>query len=369
MRLPGARHNASVVLFLVLLLMISHVAAQGNLPKLPGAGGDDASKTDDAATNTDAAKTDAAEETATGSATDAKASGSATDKTDSAVPTNLPKASKTEEDAPALTGLPKLKGATYPPPSVPPTSGAPFMYKSSLPEGTVFICVGAALALIGAMIIAWRGFLAWSVHRSVKRAANAQMAKYDGKDPLMGLKKQGPYMNPGPGSTLSLEQIKTKRRASGYKAHTSQTNLFFSPTAGAGMQSQGNRGSGYLPAGYYATGNAAPAGGAGTTHIGGGVPTSNINSGNGRYSEARGHSAGNSRRSSRGPTPPHSPMLPPSRGAESLYNGSRLSTQGLMGQPSNNSLSSLSVGPQGRAPSAYLEELFESHAPPQSPRR
>lgn len=112
------------------------------------------------------------------------------------------------------------------------------------------------------------------------------------------------------------------------------------------MQVPTKRGSGYLPAGYYAAGNSTPGGGMGMTHIGGGG--TGLGNPNSRYSRAR----------STGPSPPHSPSLPPSRG----YDGGlgRPSTAGLSMHTSNSSLN-LSVPPQGRAPSAYLEDLFESH--------
>lgn len=112
------------------------------------------------------------------------------------------------------------------------------------------------------------------------------------------------------------------------------------------MQGPTKRGSGYLPAGYYAAGNAAPGGGMGMTHIGGGG--SGLGNQNHRYSRAR----------SVGPSPPRSPSLPPSRGNE-LAMG-RPSTAGLTMHASNSSLN-LSIAPQGRAPSAYLDDLFESH--------
>lgn len=116
------------------------------------------------------------------------------------------------------------------------------------------------------------------------------------------------------------------------------------------MQGPAKRGSGYLPAGYYAAGNSAPAGGMGMTHIGGGG--SGPGNPNHRYSRAR----------SIGPSPPRSPSLPPSlppsRGTEIGFG--RPSTTGLSMHASNSSLN-LSAPPQGRAPSAYLEDLFESH--------
>ena len=360
MRLLNTRPDASAILFLIFLLFISHVAAQG-LPKLPGGDEDDKdATTDKTAATTDAKATDSAKETGTDSDTETD---KPTETTDSATPTKLPGVTSKTDLKPGLTGLPKLKGQDYPPPTVPPTADAPFMQKSNLPEGTVFIAVGAGLGFFGFMVLVWRGFLAWSVHRSVKRAAMAHIAKYEGKDPNIAVKTKKGYISTGPGSTLSLDQLGAMGMGKGGTSKTASphTSLFFSPTAGAGMQSNANRGSGYLPAGYYASGTAAPAAGAGMTHVGGGVPMTNLAKSDRRYSK------GNSRGASRGATPPQSPSLPPSRGAESMLSG-RLSTQGLVGHPSNNSLTNLNVAPQGRAPSAYLEDLFESHTPPRSPK-
>ena len=345
MWLPTWLRCTSTMTLFTSVLLISHVTAQ-NLPKLPGQGGAAATTTAAAAATTTNPK-DKAKPTNTDAAakTSAKAS-----------TTKLP-AMSTTSDAPGLTGLPKLAGDDYPPPTVPPTAGAPFMQKSNLPEGTVFICVGAALGFIGFMVLAWRGFMAWSIKRSVKRAAIAQTAKYAGKDPLMGLKTKGPYMSPGPGSTLSLDQLGASGKGPASKTHSARNSLFFSPTAGAGINSPGNRGSGYLPSGYYAAGNAAPANGAGMTHIGGGSrPLSHLSN----------QPFHNPRRDSRGPSPPRSPSLPPSRGADSTLSASRLSTQGLVGQASNSTLN-LNAPHQGRAPSAYLEDLFENHPPGQPP--
>lgn len=123
------------------------------------------------------------------------------------------------------------------------------------------------------------------------------------------------------------------------------------------MQGPAKRGSGYLPAGYYAAGNSAPGGGMGMTHIGGGG--SGLGNANHRYSRAR----------SMGPSPPRSPSLPPSQGNDGGLG--RPSTAGLSMHASNSSLN-LSAPPQGRAPSAYLEELFQSQplgADPGSDRR
>ena len=230
---------------------------------------------------------------------------------------------------------------------MPPTANAPFMQRSTLPEGTVFICVGAALGFVGFAVIAWRGLVAWSLHRSVRRAALIQSSKYR-HDPAPTTRRNSkvPFYSPGPGSTLSLDQLGASGK-SGLKTKSARESLFFSPTAG-GMQTPGTRGSGYLPAGYYAAGNATAGSGQGMTHIGGGA-TGNGNHTH-RYSRAR----------SAGPSPPLSPNLSPSRGDDLILG--RPGTAGLSARASQSSLN-LSAPPQGRAPSAYLEDLFENHPP------
>lgn len=282
--------------------------------------------------------------------------------TSEAAQSDLPALTSSGPDG-LLTGLPKLPGDDYPAPTVPPTANAPFMQKSNLPEGTVFICVGAVLGFMALVVIAWRSLVAWSLHRSVRRAALAQSAKYNGGG--RGVKmtqashrtSKAHFYNPGPGSTLSLDQLGTTGRV-GHRTTTARESLFFSPTAGAGMQSQGTRNSGYLPAGYYAAGNSAAGGGAGMTHMGeSSASLSNLTQAqhqNHRYSRAR----------SSGPSPPASPSLPPSsRGAE--INGPvgfrRPSTAGGLTIQGSQSTLNLSMAPQSRAPSAYLEELFEKH--------
>ncbi len=251
-----------------------------------------------------------------------------------------------------ITNLPKLPQDDYPPPTVPPTANAPYMQKSTLPEGTVFICVGAFLGFVAFIVIAWRGLVAWSIHRSVRRAALAQSSKYGrNKLPPARSHSRAPLYNLSSRSTLSFDQL-----ASGGKGRSNpdanRESLFFSPTAGAGMKGPAKRGSGYLPAGYYAAGNAAPGGGMGMTHIGGGG--SGLGNANNRYTLAR----------SIGATPPRSPSLPPSRGNDGGLG--RPGMAGLSMHTSNSSLN-LSVPPQGRAPSAYLEDLFESHPPRTDP--
>lgn len=325
MRLHQMSRPCSIPVLLVSGLLLNHVAAQDLGVKLPGA----SSTTDTSSTTASSSTTESSSTASTTSPSASSASASAT-------------------DAAALSGLPKLAQDNYPAPTVPPTADAPFMQRSSLPDGTVFICVGAALGFIGLLVLAWRGLVAWSLHRSVKRAADAQSSKYSrvGDPRANNGKSTGPYFSPGPGSTLSLDHLAASGKGGGKTSSSARGSLFFSPTAGTGMQTPGNRGSSYLPAGYYAAGNSAPGSGSGMTHVGGGgIGLSNLAPQNHRYSRAR----------SNGPSPPGSPSLPPSRGADSTLG--RLGTAGLT---SNSSLN-LSAPPQGRAPSAYLEDLFENH--------
>lgn len=254
------------------------------------------------------------------------------------------------------SGLPQIPGGfNYPAPSVPPTLNAPYMQKSNLPDGTVFIAVGAALGFLTLSVLAWRGLVAWSINRSVRRAAMQQSYGGDVKSSIRPRKKSGVYSQ-RPGSSVSLEKLGASGRTGtshSAKGHTPNSSLFFSPTAGAGMHTAGNRNSGYLPAGYYAAGTSAPGGGAGMTHIGNGPAIGLTN--------LRPHSQGYSRPRSVGPSPPGSPGPPPSsRGADTTYG--RLSNVGTSRHASTSSVN-LSAPPQGRAPSAYLEDLFENHPP------
>ncbi|KAF8477487.1 hypothetical protein BDZ91DRAFT_615270, partial [Kalaharituber pfeilii] len=136
----------------------------------------------------------------------------------------------------------------YAKPTIPPTAGAPFMQKSSLPEGTFFIAVGAALGFLLFSIVAWRAIVAWSLHRSVKRAA-AQANVVDSKAMLRPPQNGGPtgFYAAGVGSSVSLGDLGASR--SGAAKQPANTSLFFSPTAGVGGNA--DRRSAYLPAGYY----------------------------------------------------------------------------------------------------------------------
>lgn len=255
----------------------------------------------------------------------------------------------------ALTGLPTLSGGyVVVAPSVPPTANAPYMQTSNLPEGTVFIVVGAILGFMAMSVLLWRGLVAWSLHRSVKRAANMQNmtdTKEHFRTPAAPFYKS--YSDHE--STMSLTNLTPKGAAKGGKKSQRPrtgdgnvpSNLFFSPTAttsGAGLATTGNnRNSSYLPAGYYASGAAAPANGAGHVSIGGHVPSISLSN--------LGHqSMGYSRARSMGPSPPDSPGYSVDRA--SRYGGSS-STLNL----------NAAYGGQERVPSAYLEDLMNDTAP------
>jgi hypothetical protein len=217
------------------------------------------------------------------------------------------------------------------------------MQHSNLPEGTVFIAVGAALGFLALVIIAWRGLVAWSINRSVRRSATKGYSavgdsSYDNKGDK---RKSGLYSSAAPiGSTMSLEKL-VRTGTAGSKGPR-DSNLFFSPTAGAGMHSPGNRNSGYLPSGYYAATTAAPGGGTGMTTLG--EPGD-------RGSKLRPHSGIYAATRHVDPSPPDSPDVRPS-------------TAGLSTRDSRSSLN-LSTTTGNRAPSTYLDDLMS--VPPVPP--
>lgn len=220
------------------------------------------------------------------------------------------------------------------------------MQRSELPEGTVFIAVGAALGFFALVIIAWRGLVAWSINRSVRRSATKGYSavgdiSYDKSD----RRKSGLYSSTAPaGSSISLEKLVIGNRTgtAGSKPVPENSNLFFSPTLGAGMQSPGNRNSGYLPSGYYASSTASPGGGTGMTTIGGpGDRGSRLRPHSGVYSSPR----------HLDPSPPESPDVRPS-------------TAGLSTRDSRSSLN-LSTTTGNRAPSTYLDDLMSVPPIPQ----
>jgi hypothetical protein len=256
---------------------------------------------------------------------------------------------------PLPTGLPTLTGGyRIVAPSVPPTSNAPYMQVSNLPEGTVFIVVGAILGFLAMSVLLWRGLVAWSLHRAVKRAAAAQ---YNSDTKTLFRTPPAPfYKYSDRDSTISLGAIGAKNAKKGGRPPAAQgaasaSSLFFSPTAGAagagGLANAGNRGSNYLPAGYYAAGASQPGNGQGMTHIGqghgGAISLSNLGPARDGYARAR----------SMGTTPPDSPAFRPQSSPHGHSYGASSSTLNL------------NVGGEPRAPSAYLDDLFDGeNAPP-----
>lgn len=243
-------------------------------------------------------------------------------------------------DMPDIT-LPPIPGARIPDPAVPPKEGAPYLQPSSYPEGTVFIAVGAVLGFFALAVIAWRVIVAWSINRSVRRANN--QAQTDAAAHLKSRRKSrksGMYRQ-APGNAMSMETLGNTARNSALppRHHAPSSSLFFSPTAGGGNNS-GNRTSAYLPAGYYAASSGSPGGGTGLAHLSGSsIPLSPLGP------QAQGYS----RTKSMGTTPPGSPGLRPSHDHDQSH-------------PSTSTVN-LTSPPQGRAPSAYLEDLFENYPP------
>ncbi|KAF2644186.1 hypothetical protein P280DRAFT_466851 [Massarina eburnea CBS 473.64] len=361
------------------------------------------------ASATDAQSTEAAKPTDSAKSTDAPSSSAANTKGLTDAPDLTSSSSSSASSSPAqsatttasdvlgvITDAPSIAGVGVPTVQIPNTAGAPYMQKSNLPDGTVFICVGALLAFLGAAVLAWRGLVAWSLHRSVKRAAMAQnMADLKAMSAVPG-KKRGMYNVVGASSNMSLDHLAaaptgTSRPVKPFASSNPTTSapprtassLFFSPTAGGSTglrDSVVNRSSTYLPAGYYGPGNAQPAQGSPVTHVGG-------NNHSGHLSTYSLHAPGNRYSSRSGISPPVSPSLPPSRGYDrappsrdgmSMYNRNSVATlgvtpsqqqRGTVYQNDNNSNpSQLSLNapggthaPGGRAPSAYLDDLFESH--------
>jgi hypothetical protein len=208
------------------------------------------------------------------------------------------------------------------------------MNHSTLPDGTVFIAVGAILGAFGVTVLIWRGIVACLLHRSVEKAALAQHAandkaafpappgpfyKYNDRESNHSLAMGGPVSGRG--------QRRTHRGPTP-SGTPSMSNLFFSPTApggAAGMNNPAARDSRFLPSGFYASSAAA----SGANH-GHSISLSNLRpSSKGRL----------------GPSPPDSPSLAP-RNPGSQRNFSTSSFN--LHQP-----------PSERAPSAFLEDLLD----------
>lgn len=159
---------------------------------------------------------------------------------------------------------------TYPAPSVPPTSNAPYMQTSGYPDGTVFIVVGAILGVFGLGILLWRAITACMLHRSVEKAAMAQHAANDKAAfpappaPFYKYTDHDSSQNVGSG-----RGVRRSTRGPIPSSTPSQTNLFFSPTAAGGgnrdsmyrdnpNRDSSYRESRYLAPGFYAAGQSSP---------------------------------------------------------------------------------------------------------------
>lgn len=258
---------------------------------------------------------------------------------ESSVPTITSGKTTTDSDDPLPTLSGGLLDYSYPPPAVPPTINAPFMDRSTMPDGTVFIAVGAILGTFGLAILVWRGVVACLLHRSVARAARAQHRANEKSThrgpPATFYKSSARDRTPPP--------ARGKRRTTrGHvpSATPSHSNLFFSPTAAGSAAAGANRDSRYLPSGFYAAGS-SPSPGLGSHSVAG-------------YTTLRPDSRGQpfARGSMADPSPEGSPLY-----------------AARQQDPSMSSLN-LSQAPGQRAPSAYLDDLLDENPqmfPPQMP--
>lgn len=246
--------------------------------------------------------------------------------------------------------LSRQKGIpTYPAPVVPDTQDAPFMQHSTLPDGTVFIAVGAILGAFGVAILLWRFIVSCMLHRSVQRAT---MEQHSANSKASFPAPPAPfYKYTDQGSTMSLSAaagagtgraVRRTTRGPIPSSNPSQSNLFFSPTAASTNANGGNRASAFLPSGFYAAGSGSP----GPNH-GHSISLTNLRP------DSRGH-YGNASRNTLNPSPPESPSFPAARRDMSA------SSLNLNTPPGNQ-----------RAPSAYLEDLLaddpSSFPPPHMP--
>lgn len=233
---------------------------------------------------------------------------------------------------PSLTNAPL--DYTYPAAAVPPTLDAPFMDRSTLPQGTVFIIVGAILGALGLGILVWRGIIACLLARSVRRAAMEQHIANDKASfpapPAQFYKysDQNSSLSLAGGAAAGRGQRRTNRGPIPSQT-PSQSNLFFSPTAAHGGGANApSRDSRFLPSGFYAAGNSSP-NNPNHTHS---ISLTNLRP------DSRGVARG-----MREVTPPDSPQFPARR------------------DMSTSSLNLAAPGQGQRAPSAYLEDLLDEN--------
>ncbi|PYH93487.1 hypothetical protein BO71DRAFT_255150 [Aspergillus ellipticus CBS 707.79] len=323
-----ARRPSFIVLLFIIFVFVAQVSAAQD------------TTTDDSTT---AAATTT--ESATTSSDDSSTTSAASSTTDSAATT-------TTDSQSTSTGSSASSTNDYPAVTVPPTADAPYMQKSKIPEGTVFIAVGAVLGAIGLAILAWRGIVAWSVNRSVRQAA--LMRSSESKGLLRSKKRRSRSRRSSTGQGVTLDKLDDNRHRHRHsqshsrhhrssKTPSPSSALFFSPTAG--MQHTSNRRSSYLPAGYYNAGSAAPPRAQENRFSAADLPGTGPQSQG--YTKAR-----------TGPSPPESPGLSPALDQDSPRRNARRSHA-----EASTSTVNLSSPPQGRTPSAYLEDLFDNHRP------
>ncbi|KAI0540970.1 hypothetical protein GGR58DRAFT_458557 [Xylaria digitata] len=241
---------------------------------------------------------------------------------------SVPTITSNTGDTPALPTLPG--SYSYPPPAVPPTKNAPFMQQSNLPQGTVFIAVGAILGAFAVAILVWRAVVACLLHRSVKRATLAQQVANDKNSyppPSAPFYKYSDHASSVSLSNAPGPRAARKSRGPVPSSTPSQSNLFFSPTAPAGAGGAANRESRFLPSGFYASGAASPQQGHGHS-----ISLTNLRP------DSRGHARVVE------PSPPESPSLAP--------------PQDVGRRNLSSSTINLNRPASGRAPSAFLEDLL-----------
>lgn len=358
----------------------------------------------DLSTATDATtKTSATSAAASTTDTSAASDSTASSNTDSSATTSgsatTTTGSSTSNSVFHLTGLPTIAGAGIPTLVIPYTAAAPFMQKSNLPEGTVFICIGAILGFLGACVLAWRGMIAWTINRSVKRAALASIMAGDAKLPSGWTSSSTPkygklYNAPAADtSTISLDALTASGKTLGSSNNNFNNNnntrrtsaqppsrkdqsrdpsaLFFSPTAtqpnaSSTTTAPQSRNSSYLPAGYYAT----PSAQAGATLSGRNNTSPPESPARPRQQQRPSSSHLRAPSSSRPRDDSRTRTSWQSTNTGGIINGARNSS--LLLNPSS---SSLAVGtghyssggaseedlPGSRAPSRYFDELLDNH--------
>lgn len=232
-------------------------AASDNLSNVLGSIGSNTDSASATGSNSGSASvTSASGSSGSATATSAAASNTITDApnlssaTSGSVSSLTDAPSLTSGGAPTLTGLPTLSGYySYPPPSVPPTSDAPYMQRTNLPENFVFIVVGACIAFVALVIIAWRILTSWSINRRFRRHEGPGGSAV-GKVSYTALSdtKHKPQTAP---SSHEMKDVGTLPRN-----FSSVPSLYFSPTAEVARHSGRPPGSrdasyGHLPAGHY----------------------------------------------------------------------------------------------------------------------